>query len=62
MYLKLIFPHATLDMKGGITMEYILNKFAHELRNPLTTVYSPIQFIESQHPEVKDLSIGQTFA
>ena len=35
-------------------MEYILNKFAHELRNPLTTVYSTIQFIESQHPEVKD--------
>jgi len=35
-------------------MEYILSKFSHELRNPLTTVYSTIQLIEMQHPEVKD--------
>lgn len=35
-------------------MEYILNKFAHELRNPLTTVYSTIQLIEMQHPEVME--------
>lgn len=35
-------------------MEYILNKFAHELRNPLTTVYSTVQLIEMQHPEVKE--------
>lgn len=34
-------------------MEYILSKFSHELRNPLTTVYSTIQLIEMQHPEVK---------
>ena len=35
-------------------MEYILSKFAHELRNPLTTLYSTVQFIEFQHPEVKN--------
>ena len=35
-------------------MEYILSKFSHELRNPLTTVYSTVQLIEMQHPEVKD--------
>lgn len=35
-------------------MEYLLSKFSHELRNPLTTVSSTIQLIESQHPEVKD--------
>lgn len=35
-------------------MEYLLGKFSHELRNPLTTVSSTIQLIESQHPEVKN--------
>ena len=35
-------------------MEYMLNKFAHELRNPLTTLYSTVQLIEFQHPEVKN--------
>lgn len=35
-------------------MEYLLHKFSHELRNPLTTVSSTIQLIELQHPEVKD--------
>lgn len=35
-------------------MEYLLSKFAHELRNPLTTLYSTVQFIEFQHPEVKN--------
>lgn len=35
-------------------MEYILSKFAHELRNPLTTLYSTVQLIEFQHPEVKN--------
>lgn len=34
--------------------EFLLSKFAHELRNPLTSVYSSIQLIELQHPEVKD--------
>ena len=35
-------------------MNYILSKFSHELRNPLTSLYSSIQLIESQHPEVKE--------
>lgn len=35
-------------------MEYILSKFVHELRNPLTTLYSTVQLIEFQHPEVKN--------
>ena len=34
-------------------MNYTLSKFTHEMRNPLTTLYSTIQFIELQHPEVK---------
>ena len=35
-------------------MKNLLNKFVHELRNPLTTLYSTVQFIEFQHPEVKN--------
>ena len=35
-------------------MKHLLNKFVHELRNPLTTLYSTVQFIEFQHPEVKN--------
>ena len=35
-------------------LEYFLSKFSHELRNPLTSVYSTLQLIEMQHPEVKD--------
>ena len=43
-------------------MEYILSKFAHELRNPLTTVYSTLQFIEGQHPEVRDFKYWSNLA
>lgn len=53
---------ATLTAKGGINMEYILSKFSHELRNPLTSVYSTIQLIEMQHPEVKDFKYWSTLA
>lgn len=35
-------------------METIIRTFTHELRNPLTTLYSTVQFIEFQHPEVKN--------
>lgn len=35
-------------------MEYLLRKLTHELRNPLTTLYSTIQLLESQHPEVRN--------
>ena len=43
-------------------MEYILSKFSHELRNPLTTVYSTVQLIEMQHPEVKDYKYWSNIA
>ena len=43
-------------------MEYILSKFSHELRNPLTTVYSTVQLIELQHPEVKDFKYWSNLA
>ena len=43
-------------------MEYILSKFSHELRNPLTTVYSTIQLIELQHPEVKEFKYWSNLA
>lgn len=33
--------------------ELLLGKLAHELRNPLTTLSSTLQFIEYKHPEVK---------
>ncbi len=35
-------------------MDYMISKFSHELRNPLTSLNSSIQLIESQHPEVRD--------
>ena len=40
--------------------ELLLSKFAHELRNPLTSVYSTIQLLEFQHPEVKDFKYWST--
>ena len=43
-------------------MEYILGKFSHELRNPLTSVYSTVQLIEMQHPEVKDFKYWSNLA
>lgn len=43
-------------------MEYILSKFSHELRNPLTSVYSTVQLIEMQHPEVKDYKYWSNLA
>lgn len=32
----------------------MLSKFSHEIRNPLTTLFSTVQLIEMQHPEVRD--------
>lgn len=34
--------------------EFMLSKFSHELRNPLTTLYSTVQLLEMRHPEVKE--------
>lgn len=33
--------------------QFMLNKISHELRNPLTIIYSTLQLIESKHPEAK---------
>ena len=35
-------------------IEFILSKFSHEIRNPLTTLYSTVQLIEMKHPEVTE--------
>ncbi|XCP85445.1 ATP-binding protein [Roseburia hominis] len=33
--------------------QYTISKISHEIRNPLALVYSTLQLIESQHPEVQ---------
>lgn len=35
-------------------MDYMISKFSHELRNPLTSLNSSVQLIEALHPEVRD--------
>ena len=58
--MNLIASNATLMLKGGICMtfnkdtEFLLSKFSHEIRNPLTALYSTAQLIELKHPEVKE--------
>ena len=42
--------------------EFMLSKFSHELRNPLTTLYSTIQFLELKHPEVKNFQYWSSLA
>ncbi len=34
--------------------QYAVSKISHELRNPLALVYSSLQLIEKQHPEVRE--------
>lgn len=34
------------------SQRYTISKISHEIRNPLALVYSTLQLIESQHPEV----------
>ena len=43
-------------------LEFFLSKFSHELRNPLTAVYSTLQLMESQHPEVKEFKYWSCLA
>ncbi len=43
-------------------MNNLISKFAHELRNPLTSAYSTIQLIESQHPEVREFKFWTALA
>lgn len=34
--------------------QYLISRITHEIRNPLTLLYSTLQLMEVQHPEVKD--------
>ncbi len=36
------------------SQQYTISKISHEVRNPLTLIYSTFQLIESSHPETKD--------
>ena len=36
-------------------MEFILRKFIHELRNPLTALYSTVQLMEMRTPDLKEV-------
>ena len=42
-------------MKGGVHMDLILRKFIHELRNPLTALYSTVQLMEMRNSELKEI-------
>lgn len=33
--------------------QLVISKISHELRNPLTIIYSTLQLIESRHPEAR---------
>lgn len=33
--------------------QFVISKISHELRNPLTIIYSTLQLIESRHPETR---------
>lgn len=36
--------------------QLLISKISHELRNPLTIIYSTLQLIESRHPETRTLA------
>jgi len=38
-------------MNTNHNIEFLLSKFSHEIRNPLTSIYSTLQLIELKHPE-----------
>ncbi len=42
-------------MNPNDNYEFLICKFAHELRNPLTVVSSTLQLVESECPAVKDI-------
>lgn len=41
-------------------MELLIRKFIHELRNPLTALYSSVQLLEMRNPELKDMPYWPT--
>lgn len=36
---------------------FAVSKISHEIRNPVTLIYSSLQIIEKEHPEVQDFSL-----
>lgn len=38
------------------SQQYTISKISHEVRNPLTLIYSTFQLIESSHPETRDFA------
>lgn len=42
----------TLIQKLLSSQEETISAISHEIRNPLTLVYSTLQFLESRHPEI----------
>ena len=38
------------------SQQYTISKISHEVRNPLTLIYSTFQLIEASHPETRDFS------
>lgn len=40
--------------------ELFIRKFIHELRNPLTALYSTVQLMETNNPELKDIKYWPT--
>lgn len=41
---------------------FLISKFSHELRNPLTAVYSTLQLIEASQPSVKKIKYWSTLS
>lgn len=49
-------------MNPNENYELLISKFAHELRNPLTIIYSTLQLIEDNCPNVKDVKYWAALA
>lgn len=41
-------------MSFNTDTQFIISKISHELRNPLTIIYSTLQLMERKHPELKN--------
>lgn len=41
-------------------VKFLLSRITHEIRNPLTLMYSTLQLIESRHPSVQQISYWPT--
>lgn len=59
-YINQDYEAASLFQKFLQSQEMERHKICHELRNPLTLVYSTVQLIESQHPEVRTFAYWES--